>query len=91
VDLTAAHIGIRCQRTVQVVIEIDHRIHGQYRLEPLGGKEIETVVRVAWGQGPIIGPDFSFVMLRGQVYSSYISAYIGWTVAKGRLFYLCFF
>jgi hypothetical protein len=28
---------------------------------------------VAWGQGSIIGPDFTLVMLRGRVYSSYTS------------------
>ena len=32
----------------------------------------EAVVRVAWGQGPVIGPDFTLVMLRGRVFSSYI-------------------
>lgn len=34
----------------------------------------EAVVRVAWGQGPIIGQDFTLVMLRGRVYSSYTLA-----------------
>jgi glucosamine 6-phosphate synthetase-like amidotransferase/phosphosugar isomerase protein len=42
---------------------------------------------MGWGQGPNIGPDFTILMLRRRVYSSYTSAPIVYTIPLQLLAY----
>jgi hypothetical protein len=49
-------------------------IKGQIQSAVVGFQGVDkAVARMAWGKGPIIGPDFTLAMLRGWVYSRYTS------------------